>query len=521
MSYSSVFRSVATVTVLSVITRTLAFLFKIYLSRAVGAEILGLYQICLSVFFLFISLTSGGLTTVLSRKIAESDALGDKTGSLTYLTASLAIGMTAAAVSVGALYLFAPYATVLISDERALPLLRIMLPALLSTTFYIIIRGWFWGTKQFGAFSVTELIEEVLRILCTLLLVSGVVSGINGATGIALAFTVSDVTVAIIVFVMFLRKGGKFRKFGSVGEMLKPSAPLTVMRVFGSLVGTALALILPARLIAGGMSVSEATASVGRIAGMANPLLFAPNAIIGSLAIVLIPEMSADNVRGNYASLNRRIDTGISLALIVSGAFLAIYLALGEEITLFLYDDSQSGLYLAACAPLLLLMPVNQIVTSTLNSVGMEKESFYTFTIGTIFMIAACYILPKYIGIYAVIVANAACLVIEVIGNVYLLNKKIKLKLGFLKTFLLIAVFAFPCKLIIDWVYNSAARVDAVFAIGAAAVAGSAMYFALCYVAGLIDLDLFMSRVRKRGGARSRGAVIGEKNASEKSLSQS
>ena len=311
MSYSSVFRSVATVTVLSVITRTLAFLFKIYLSRAVGAEILGLYQICLSVFFLFISLTSGGLTTVLSRKIAESDALGDKTGSLTYLTASLAIGMTAAAVSVGALYLFAPYATVLISDERALPLLRIMLPALLSTTFYIIIRGWFWGTKQFGAFSVTELIEEVLRILCTLLLVSGVVSGINGATGIAVAFTVSDVIVAIIVFVMFLRKGGKFRKFGSVGEMLKPSAPLTVMRVFGSLVGTALALILPARLIAGGMSVSEATASVGRIAGMANPLLFAPNAIIGSLAIVLIPEMSADNVRSQSKTLNEIISSFI------------------------------------------------------------------------------------------------------------------------------------------------------------------------------------------------------------------
>ena len=152
MSYSSVFKSVATVTVLSVITRTLAFLFKIYLSRAVGAEILGLYQICLSVFFLFISLTSGGITTVLSRKIAESDALGDKSRSL----------MTAAAISVGALYLFAPYATVLISDERALPLLRIMIPALVSTTFYIIVRGWFWGTKQFGAFSLTELIEERL-----------------------------------------------------------------------------------------------------------------------------------------------------------------------------------------------------------------------------------------------------------------------------------------------------------------------------------------------------------------------
>ena len=509
MSYSSVFKSVATVTVLSVITRTLAFLFKIYLSRAVGAEILGLYQICLSVFFLFISLTSGGITTVLSRKIAESDALGDKSRSLTYLTASLAIGMTAAAISVGALYLFAPYATVLISDERALPLLRIMIPALVSTTFYIIVRGWFWGTKQFGAFSLTELIEEILRILCTLLLVSGVVSGISGATGIALAFTVSDVIVALIIFLIFIRKGGRFRKFDNIGDILRPSAPLTVMRVFGSLVGTALSLILPARLIAGGMSVADATASVGRIAGMANPLLFAPNAIIGSLAIVLIPEMSADNVRGNYASLNRRLDAGISFALLVSGAFLALYAALGEELTVMLYDDSQSGLYLAACAPLLLLMPINQIVTSTLNSVGMEKESFYTFTIGTIFMIAACYILPTYIGIYAVIVANALCLAIEVAGNVYLLNKKIKLKFGFLKTLFLIAVFVFPCKLLVDWIYNITARVNGVFALICAGIAGMAAYGALCYASGLVDVDMFLSRVRKKKAQKTAPAVKG------------
>ena len=49
--------AVATVTVFGVFTRLIGFLFKIYLSRVLGAEALGVYQIALSVFFLFSSLS--------------------------------------------------------------------------------------------------------------------------------------------------------------------------------------------------------------------------------------------------------------------------------------------------------------------------------------------------------------------------------------------------------------------------------------------------------------------------------
>ncbi|MBR1625292.1 MAG: oligosaccharide flippase family protein, partial [Clostridia bacterium] len=67
--------AVATVTFFGVFTRIIGFLFKIYLSRSLGAEALGLYQIALSVFFLFASLTSSGVPMIVSRKTAEERAL--------------------------------------------------------------------------------------------------------------------------------------------------------------------------------------------------------------------------------------------------------------------------------------------------------------------------------------------------------------------------------------------------------------------------------------------------------------
>lgn len=494
----SIVKSVATVTGISVVTRAISFLFKIYLTRTLGAEVIGLYSICLSVFFLFIALTTGGLGTVLSRKIAESEAGGDNLKPAAYLGTAMGIALAAAAIALGIGYALTPDKTFILSDERALPMLKIMLPALITTTFYIVIRGWFWGTKQFGIFSVTELLEEILRVLFTLILVSGVISGISGASGLALAFTLSDVAVALAVFAVFLKKGGSFKRGVSPKELLKPALPLTAMRVLGSAVGTILALILPNALINAGSTVSEATAAVGRISGMANPLIMVPNAIIGSLAVVLVPEMSADNARGDSSRLQSRIDSAISFAIAVSGLFMAVYSALGTELTQWLYKDVESGVYLEKAAWLMLLTPVNMIVATCMNSVGMEKESFLSFIPGTLLMLASCWFLPGYIGIDAVIVANLLSLSVEVVINLILLHKKIKLKFGFIKTLVSVACIAVLIKLFADFVCGICARLPLFAGLAISGITSCLLYAGMACAFGLADLKRLCGVFKKR-----------------------
>ena len=278
----NVVKAVATVTVFSVFTRGLSFIFKIYLSRALGAEVVGQYQICISMFYMFACFSSSGIPLVLSRKTAETRAL-KKEGESALLTSALLLGICVSLTVFGVLSIAKPLLPKLLSDKRTAPMIAVMLPAIISTTIYNIIRGWFWGRKQFTSFSITETVEEVFRILFSALFVSGVISGLSGAYGIALAFTVSDVLVAALLLIMFFAKGGKLDKPSKIKEILLPSIPITVMRLFGNLISALIAVVLPARLMAAGFSVSQATAGFGRIAGMANPLLLAPNAIISSL----------------------------------------------------------------------------------------------------------------------------------------------------------------------------------------------------------------------------------------------
>ena len=65
-SMQNLYRSAALVTVFATIEHGLGFLYRIILSRMLGAEGLGVYQVALTVFAVFITISSSGLPITLS-----------------------------------------------------------------------------------------------------------------------------------------------------------------------------------------------------------------------------------------------------------------------------------------------------------------------------------------------------------------------------------------------------------------------------------------------------------------------
>lgn len=495
MKKKKVFASVATVTVFGVFTRALSFIFKIYLSRALGAEAIGLYQIAISVFYLFASLSASGIPLVLSRRTAENDALKERSD-YSLFTAALTMGVCISLSVIAVLTLFHSRLGFLFSEPLAYPLFLVMIPALLSTTVYSVIRGWFWGKKEFTAFSVTETIEEVFRILFSIMFISGVIAGVSGAYAVALAFTVSDMLIAVLLFVIFLAKGGRLDKPKKLKKILLPSLPITAMRLFASLMATLIAFILPLRLALYGMSAAEATASYGRIAGMANPLLFAPNAVISSLAIVLIPEMSANGAKKQFGTLNKHLNNGVNFAFLISGLFMVLYIALGEELTILLYDDAVSGKYLQFAAYIMLPMSLSQLTQSALNSIGKELTAFANYIAGNLLMLAAVFILPKYIGIYSVAAATMLSLLVTSALNVYSLRKHTGFPFGFVKYLVMVVLFLFPSAFLSDCLQALLGGLR-FFSLVVSALAGVGMYVGLCLGTELVDINGFL-KLRKK-----------------------
>ena len=85
----NIYRTTAVVTGLSVAERSLGFLYRIVLSRLIGSEGLGLYQVALSVFSVFITLGTGGIPITVSRLISKSKASNDPKGESAAVTAGM------------------------------------------------------------------------------------------------------------------------------------------------------------------------------------------------------------------------------------------------------------------------------------------------------------------------------------------------------------------------------------------------------------------------------------------------
>ena len=394
------------------------------MSRALGAETIGLYQIALSVITMLFTLTSGA-PTVLSRKVAEAASVGDAKRQNSLTTASIIMGLAISAVLTGLLFALKDKLGFLFSDERCLPIFLILLPTLITSTLYSSFRSWFWGKKNFIAFSSTELLDEVVKIILSIIFAGGLVSFIGGARGVALAMTVSDALCVIVLALLFFICGGRFAKPRGFKELISRTVPLSATRIITSLAASLTAVVIPQMLVKSGLSVSEATAEYGRVAGMALPLIMAPVMLVSSLSVVLIPDVAELRAKGDMDAVRKKLSGAFTFALLVAAVFFVLYLPLGRQIGAILFGDEKAGALVSNCACMLFPIAIAQVTTPMLNSLGKERATFIATLAGAIITLPCIFLLPKVVGVYSMAIASAACFTTICIINAIVLKKEV------------------------------------------------------------------------------------------------
>ena len=430
-------KSFTIVTGFSIATRLMSFVFKMWMSRTLGAEVVGQYQIALSVLLMLFTITAGA-PVVLSRKVAEASVNGDikKQNSLT--TASIILGLSSSAVICAVLFALGDRLSLLFSNPECLPIFFIMLPSLVTSTLYMTLRSWFWGRKNFVAFSSTELIDEVVRIILAIVFASGIVTSMRGANGIALAMTLSDALCVIILAVLYFIAGGRLSKPSGFKDLTLGTIPLSATRIISSLGASLTALVIPQLLVSSGMSMAEATAEYGRVAGMALPLIMAPVTFISALSVVLTPDIAQLRKQNDMEALRTKLSTSLLFALIIASFFFAVYLPLGQSLGKLLFADKKAGDFVSYCSLILFPIATAQATTPMFNSLGKERYTLLFTILGAVSMLPCIFFLPKLIGVYSMAVASGLCFAIISICNFVVLKKEVGAFINHKKTIPLI-----------------------------------------------------------------------------------
>lgn len=424
----NIYKSAAMVTVFSTVEKGLSFIYRIILTRIIGAEGLGIYQICLTVFAVFLTVASSGVPVTVSRLMAKSRATNDVHGKHSAVTAGVLCTLLLTIPIALILFFGRNVFGFLFSDKRCISIFVILLPGLVLTSVYAVIRGSFWGSKQFLAYSVIELLEDAVMVGAGIALIIGCANPVAGAQRAVIAVLISYIFSFTVSLFWYFKKGGRFV---NPKQQLKPlissSAPITAMRTSTSLLNSAVAVILPALLInLCGYTNSEAIALYGVTMGMAVPMLFIPNTLIGSIAVVVAPELSENYYKNKTKAVKHDVEKTVKAAIFIATMLMPIMFVLGKAISIFLYDNELCGEIVTASAFIMLPMCITMITNTVLNSMNCEKRTLIYFCIGAAFMLASIAILTKYLGIYSYIVGLALAQIIAAALNLRLLKKKCK-----------------------------------------------------------------------------------------------
>ena len=429
---SHILTAATLVTGLSIAERALGFLYRIVLSRLIGAEGLGIYQVALSLFSVFLTLGTGGIPLTVSRLITKSKTENNPKDASGALTAGVALSLSLTLPVCVLFGLFGEQFSFFFSDERCLPVFKILLVGLIFSSLYAVFRGAFWGEKEFLVPSILELAEESVMVLAGVILLQNVTEPLLGAKNAAWAAVISYLFSFTASFICFFVRGGKLSSpKKQLKSTLTSTLPITSVRVSGTLVNSAVSVLFPAMLVRAGASDSQALTLLGIATGMAMPILMIPATVIGSLSLVLIPELSEDFFRRNNARLYKNVERGLRVALLVAFFLLPFFYALGEDLGKLAFSNALAGEIIERSCPLLLPMSLAMITTSILNSLGFERHTFLYYFIGAAAMLLCIFFLPAVFGVYAYIFGIGANFLITATLNLILLFQKCR---GILKT---------------------------------------------------------------------------------------
>jgi len=366
-------------TLLSTVSQLIGFGYRVCLSRLVGAEVMGLYQLLMPVYSVFLSLTAVGLTSAVSNLTAQRLALNDHSGARRVLQLGLR----------GFFLLLLPLALVVIPGSDAISVtflgdartqlgLILLIPCVAFTGVENLHKQAFYGAGLVRTPALVDLLEQLVRTVGVLgLLLVFLPQYPERALGLIVAGMIlceifSSTTLA------FLHRRQR-RTYGrgkntslSARQMAAIALPVSLNALLGNLMGAANAALVPQKLLEAGLARSEAISQFGVVNGMVLPLLALPTVFLGPLNLILVPRLARAHALQRSDTIGNLILRALSVTAVLTLPAMTLMSVLGPDLSRLLFHQERSPYFL----PLAITMAMScylSVLCAALNGIDRQK----------------------------------------------------------------------------------------------------------------------------------------------------
>jgi stage V sporulation protein B len=423
-----------------VISRIIGFFYRIFLSRTIGAEALGIYQLIAPVFSICFALTASSIQTAISKFVGDSigvcsDPLCGEKKARTYLLIGLLLSCALSLPVSFFLYGKADWiAEALLKEGRCAPLLRLLSFSLLPCCIHACINGFYYGKKRAGIPSACQVVEQVARVGSVWLLYQitqekGLpFSAYHAVVGLVLS-EVAGLLFGLTAYATEKRlpKGSYKSLKGSLGKMARMFGamvfPLTLNRLLVACSASLENLLIPQKLQLFGYSNTDALTIYGVLTGMTMSIILLPGVLTNSFSVLLLPAISEAKGQNNTQRIASAIQKAVLYGLLLGLMFTVLFLLTGNWIGTRLFHNALAGVFIRQLSWICPLMYITSLLGSILHGLGRAGQVLLVNLFACLIRISMIWFLVPLYGIRAYLWGLLLASVFSTLACVFLLRE--------------------------------------------------------------------------------------------------
>ena len=492
-------------TVASFVVKVIGSLNWIFVSRILGGEGIGLYQMAFPIYFFAMSISQAGVPVAISIITAERVALKDVFGARRVFRVSMVLMLFTGLFFSLLTYFSADWLIEwqFIRDPRAYMSVVALAPTIFFVTLLASSRGYLQGWQRMTPTAVSQIVEQIFRVLTMVLFASLLLPmGLDYAAAGASLGAFAGAIGGLLVLVYFHWKLDKDieREYGPdlappagqapaplgmiVRRIFSLALPVSAASIMLPIVSNLDLLIVPQRLEVAGYTVPQATELFGYLTGMAVPLVNLATILTASLAVSIVPAISEARALQDTKRVYSQTAAAVRISNFVCFPAFVVVLVLATPISTLIYNAPGAGPAVLVSSFSIVLLGLHQVSTAVLQGLGHPKIPMINMILAAVVKVVLNWVLTAipWLGIMGAAWATAADMGVAAVINLYFIWRYIGYRMELLqlvKTMFAAAVMAGAVQLFYSFVMET-------FAVNAAATFGSVLVGVVVYIAALI-----------------------------------
>lgn len=407
------------------ITKIMGMIIKIIMTRNITENAMSMYMLTLPTYNLFLTIFTLSLTQVISKLSSEK-----KISNKILISNSFIISIFISIVgSIILLLMIKPITIMLHNKDLYYPLLS----SILSLPFISIsasIKGYFFGENKMNVVVISNLFEQLIRIIMFMLILPKINNNILSVSFIVGSNMLSEL-VAIFTLSIFIPKSNISLRsikinINAIKDILKIAIPNTLSKLIGVISYFFEPIILTNLLLINGYSNKYISLEYGIINGYTIQLLLLPSFFTNAISTSIIPLISNAYSNRKYDYIKKKIMQIILLSLLIGISYTSIVMYKKEYIMNLIYNTNNGVNYINIMAPVFILLylegPINSILITFNKSKFILKTSIISIILKYSLMILLSFL--KF-GIYSFIIPMLINIIFIVLINSIKIKKEI------------------------------------------------------------------------------------------------